>query len=862
MLWRWLQAFFRRSPRLEEREANLFQSKYESFKELLQANNRALEIIADLESTVYQDKPFSFLHVVSQAEALSVEVDAIVRRLNALSGGRYSELDEVSRRIAGGVFAELLRKRRFEDTGFVQPLERLSRENLQEVGGKAANLGEIANRAHLPVPPGFAITAFAYQLFFDYNDLGEFIRRRLAKVDLDDTEALSRAGQEVQERILQAELPADLDQAIRHAARDLGERCGGELRLAVRSSATSEDTEASFAGQHATVLNVTEEGVPQAYKEVVASMFSPRAIYYRRRRGYREQDVAMSVACIAMVPASVSGVLYTRDPNDLRRDRILISAVWGLAADAVEGSAATDYFEVDRGSRRVTVRQTACKETRLRLDPQGGVRQEPLPPALKERPCLKDEQIDRLVDYGLKLEAHYGGVPLDIEWAIDESNRIFLLQARPLARRESAAAVEVARPAIEIDPEEHPVLLQGGQTASEGTAAGIAYVLGSDHMLHHVPEGAIVVTRQTSPRFVPLMGRVAAFVTDVGSVTGHMASVAREFRVPALVGVGRATETIPHGEEITVDATRRIVYRGRVEALLAAPSPVNPMRGSPAYQLVKSVLRRIAPLHLTDPQSAQFTPAHCRTMHDVIRFAHEMAMQEMFRIGNRLDPDAIHAVPVRAHLPIRILAVDLGNGLRTDRSRGYAEIEEVTSIPFRALLQGMRHEGVDWSQNVGFSWSGFASIVAQTAIRDPLKEGRMGEPCYALIGGRYLNFNARVGYHFTTIDSFCSREVNDNYILFHFKGGAADIGRRTRRAVLIAQILRRLGFKVDQKGDMVRGELKKYEEAAILERLDRIGRLLGAVRLLDMHLAEDRRVEWYVEQFFEGNYRFLEERAG
>lgn len=859
-MFRWLEVFRRRRPRNEEREANLFQDKYENFKELLQANNRALEIIADLESTVYQDKPFSFLHIVSQAEALSVEVDAIVRRLNALSGGRYAELAQVSRRIAEAVLSELLRKRRFEDTGFVQPLERLSLENVQEVGGKAAGLGEIANRVHLPVPPGFAITAYAFQLFLDYNDLSDFIPRHLAKVDLDDTEALSRAAEEVQERILQAELPADLAQAIRQAARDLAERCGGTVRLAVRSSATSEDSEASFAGQHATVLNVSEEGLERAYRDVVASLYSPRAIYYRRRRGYREQDVAMSVACIVMVPAAVSGVLYTRDPHAPQSDAMLLSAVWGLAADAVEGAAATDFYEIDRRERRVRVRQVARKETRLRLDPQGGVREEAVPAERQEAPCLNDEQIGRLVDYGLKLEAHYG-VPLDIEWAIDEADRVFLLQARPLARRQATRPAESERPAVEVDPVRHPVLIAGGQTASEGTAAGAAYVLQSDHTLHHVPEGAIVVTRQTSPRFVPLMGRVRAFVTEVGSVTGHMASVAREFRVPALVGVVGATEAIPHGEEITVDATRRVVYRGRVDALLAAPAPVNPMRGSPAYQLVKSVLRRIAPLHLTDPQSDQFTPAGCRTMHDVIRFAHEMAMQEMFRLGDQLDPGAIQAVPVRAGLPFRILAVDLGNGLRADRRGTAAEIEEVTSIPFRALLQGMRHEAVDWSQNVGFSWSGLASIVAQTAIRDPLREVRMGEPSYALIGGRYLNFNARIGYHFTTIDSFCSREVNDNYILFYFKGGAADLGRRTRRALLIAQILKRLGFKVEQKGDLVRGELKKYEEAAILERLDRIGRLLGAVRLLDMHLAEDRQVEWYVEEFFRGNYRFLEERT-
>ena len=127
-------------------------------------------------------------------------------------------------------------------------------------------------------------------------------------------------------------------------------------------------------------------------------------------------------------------------------------------------------------------------------------------------------------------------------------------------------------------------------------------------MLHHIPEGVVVVARQTSPRYVPLMGRIRAFITDVGSVTGHMASVAREFRIPTLVGTGNGTTLIAHGEEITVDATRRVVYRGRVEHLLTQKMAVNPMKDSPTYNLMKSVLKRIAPLNLTDPAAGQLPP--------------------------------------------------------------------------------------------------------------------------------------------------------------------------------------------------------------------------------------------------------------
>ena len=234
----------------------------------------------------------------------------------------------------------------------------------------------------------------------------------------------------------------------------------------------------------------------------------------------------------------------------------------------------------------------------------------------------------------------------------------------------------------------HPVLLQGGQTACDGAASGFAYIIESDHMLHHIPEGVVVVARQTSPRYVPLMGRIRAFITDVGSVTGHMASVAREFRIPTLVGVGNGTAVIAHGDEITVDATRRVVYRGRVDALLTGRKPVNPMKDSPTYNLMKSVLKRIAPLNLTDPQKDNFHPTGCRTLHDIIRFAHEMSMREMFRISDHLAPDECAPVPLRVYLPMKILVVDLGNGLRPGRTTAHAELEDVTSIPFRALLNG------------------------------------------------------------------------------------------------------------------------------------------------------------------------------
>ena len=370
---------------------------------------------------------------VSQTEALSVEVNTLVKELNALSGERYADLAAATQRISGKIFSELLHERHFEDTSFVLPIERLSLENASEVGGKAANLGEVCNRANLPVPPGFAITAYGYQLFLDYNDLSDLIARKLKPLDINDTDALMAVSQEIQNRIMDADLPVDLESSILQAARDLRETVAADVKLAVRSSATSEDSEASFAGQHSTVLNVSEANLVEAYKEVVASTFSPRAIYYRRRRGYRDQDVNMSVAVIVMIPAKVSGVMYTVDPNDSRHSVIMISAVWGLAADAVEGSVATDFFQVDKRTLALESQTVAEKKRRLKVDAADGVSEESLPPEMQQAACLSAAELRLLAEYGLKLERHYG-YALDIEWAIDANGRLYILQARPLKR--------------------------------------------------------------------------------------------------------------------------------------------------------------------------------------------------------------------------------------------------------------------------------------------------------------------------------------------------------------------------------------------------------------------------------------------
>ncbi len=846
---------FRKSRASQRRSAEktFLLHKYDHFKAVLSENNKALEIITDLEHFFYEDRPVTLNYVQAQTGKLLAVVCGIAEDLNAVAGAKYTPLFEAVEKVSLEIQQALDRKKPLAPTPLVLPLDQIDLGNLSEVGGKAANLGEILNRVKLPVPLGFAVTAYACQHFLAFNHFPEEIEKRLKDLDVNDTEKLMAVSREIRSLIMTGQLPPDLEEALGRASAELKNQTTPPFRLAVRSSATSEDSEASFAGQHSTVLNVTEETVTKAYKEVVASTFTPRAIFYRTSKGYLEQDVIMSVACIMMVDALASGVLYTVDPNDGSHEVILISALWGLGVSLVDGSRNADFYQINKSSRQIESEEVVRKEVRIYSDPVEGIKQEPVAHVFKEKPCLTDTQIRQLVHYALNLEAHYK-IPLDIEWAIDQSHRLYILQARPLRFNQQSPANRTTEAA---PPEEDgPILLQGGASASNGVAAGFAYILKSDHTLQNVPQGSILVAPQTSPRYVPIIGRVKGIITDIGSVTGHMASVAREFQIPTLVGTDNATQIIPHGQEITLDATNGVVYQGRIENLLQKGKPLNPMRGSPTYKAMQAALQKIAPLNLFDPNQENFNPQSCQTIHDIIRFAHEMAMQEMFQIGQVIEGDKNVAVRFRAPLPLNIYFIDLGGGLNLDPDQKVALPENVLSVPFKALYQGMTHEGISWLGQNKISWSGFGSVLLESILHDPEKEGDMGGPSYAVLSGKYLNFSSRLGYHFATLDTYCGSNINNNYITFYFKGGAADIDRRSRRALLIASVLKKLSFKVDQKGDMVKGELKKHNSYMIQEKLDFLGRLMGAVRLLDMVPDDDRKIDWYREQFFKENYAF------
>ena len=264
----------------------------------------------------------------------------------------------------------------------------------------------------------------------------------------------------------------------------------------------------------------------------------------------------------------------------------------------------------------------------------------------------------------------------------------------------------------------------------------------------------------------------------------------------------------------------------------------------------------ILPLHLLNPKSPDFTPKSCTSLHDIMRLVHEVSYTEMFQISDLVSDKGEGAVKLDARIPIDLHIIDLEGGLvGITRGAKKVTIDNIASIPLKALLKGMTHKELDGREPKPVHLKGFMSVMSRQMLAPPLNAGqRFGDRSYAIIADRYINFSSRVGYHYSVLDSYCGETITKNYITFSFKGGAADDVRKNRRARSIAEMLKGLDFSVKVKGDNVNSSYQKQELPLIEEKLELIGRLLLFTRQMDMLMSTEASVEEMAKAFLEKNY--------
>ncbi|KYH27521.1 phosphoenolpyruvate synthase [Halalkalicoccus paucihalophilus] len=454
----------------------------------------------------------------------------------------------------------------------VRWLAEIGADDIETVGGKGASLGELTG-AGLPVPPAFVVTAGTYREFIENAGIAEEIHEAVA-VDVEDSKALARAQERANELILETPFPDELREEILAAYAEFED----DPFVAVRSSATAEDLpDASFAGQQETFLNVTGEDLLERVKKCWASLFTQRAIYYRKQQGFDSEEVNIAVVVQRMVDAEKSGVMFTSHPST-GDPRIILEAAWGLGEAVVSGSVSPDNYVVDRESGEIEEETIATKKLQCVRDEESGETVEiEVPEGKRERRVLEDEEIAELIELGTRVENHYG-TPQDVEWAIVDGE-VFMLQSRPITTINDDAGEEPESSLMkgiadgnggsmeyeereerdENDGEE----LVHGLGSSPGRASGAARIVTKLDQLDKVEEGDIIVTQMTTPDMVPAMKRASGIVTDEGGMTSHAAIVSRELGVPAVVGTSNGTKVIEDGQQITIDGERGSVEAGR-----------------------------------------------------------------------------------------------------------------------------------------------------------------------------------------------------------------------------------------------------------------------------------------------------------
>jgi pyruvate,water dikinase len=822
-----------------------FKARYHQFKLLLNANNKALDIMAEMEEALKGARPFGMRFVFSRSTAASTSVWQMLHNLNQLAPGKYEALYGRFKEIQKQINPFIRPKRPLKEGPLVISLGQVDRGMTDLVGGKIANLGEVKNRMRLRVPNGFAITAAAYERFMKHNDLQAEIDRRIQSADADRLDSLYTLSADIQHLMIRSPLPEDLESAIREAYAALRDEEGSGVTVAMRSSALGEDDlGTSFAGQYRTELNVSRENIIQAYKEILASKYGLPAMTYRFRRGIRDEDVAMCVGCMAMVDALSSGVLYTRNPMNFRDRRIIINAAWGLPKTIVDGSAASDQFILSWGDPvEIIHKEIPFKEQEFICYPEEGVCRLEMTRERGQSPSITDEQARDLARIGMELDEYYRA-GRDIEWAVTEGGTIVILQCREL---QSSAAPPDPSQEAERKTIETPPLLTGGVRASPGVAAGPVYVLKKDIDALRCPEGAVLVAAQSLPRWATLLGRAAAVVTEKGSIAGHLANVAREFGVPALFGVDRALERLTPGREVTVDADGLKVFDGRLEQVLPpVEAPRNIMKGSPVYEALQGAARHIVPLNLLDPDAPSFNPKSCRTFHDITRFCHEKSVQEMFRFGKDHDFPERSSKQLVCEVPMQWWVLNLDDGFREEVKGRYVNIGNIVSVPMLALWKGIR--AFPWEGPPPMDGKGLLSVMFQATRNTALVPGlrsKYANRNYFMISKNYCSLTSRLGFHFSIVEALVSERPRENYISFQFKGGAADDERRQRRIGFIGDILEENGFRVEARKDHLLARLEDREKAEMERSLSILGYLTIHTRQLDMIMANTASVNYY-----------------
>ena len=790
----WLSSLLDRphSAEAQRQGPDSVRSLVHKFRRILELNNTIMEKIAEMEQALGGEFIFDNAFLNASVRELARHVHQVVYSLNAMASDRYVELYDQYEYITG-ILEDIL-------SGGLGPhalrltlaFPEIHWESLPLVGLPNACLAELLRMPETGAVDGFVVTVTG-----------------------------CRAA--LQTVALPGPLPEDLALAVREEAEQLFSRRGGACALTLspcpagpgemRSMPRSLDRESSaetLEQDLAALLRLVDEALPDA-------------------------DLAIGVR--EAVFGEYQGTLMTLDRGILEADALSIN----FSPDPSLESA-REYYLLRRTQPFPLLRsEIAPKNGQQRL-PDGKKLNAPHEGNLLRGGALLDaERQRRLAEAGMLLERAQG-VPQKLVWRLNQRGDPRILDVEPLPLEEQDEDIgELSEELAGALP-----LLHGGTTAQAGVMTGtVVHVRDTDDP-DRLPLGAVVVARASTPRLSPFLLRAGALITELGSPIGHLATLAREYRIPAVVGAKGALTALEPGAEVTLDASVPVVYKGAIASLLRHDRAGSEFFATdPEYTTLRRLLRFIMPLRLVNPDSKDFSPDNCRSYHDIIHYVHERSVEELLETGKQ-GKGATHSHRLVDNPALNMGLVDAGGGLPRDADTDVT-LDQVLSEPLRYFVLGLDHA---WNNRggVNVSMRDIISGMQRTSalLSSPAQHAGRN---LAIVAPGYCNISLRMGYHFNVIDAMMGDTPNQNHIYFRFAGGFADNDRKYRRVGLLHRILARMHFNVAVKGDLITARLKVVDRETMAVTLGHVGLLSSYARQLDLVMDNEESMDLHETSF-------------
>jgi pyruvate,water dikinase len=800
-----------------------------TFKRILGLNTRVLERMAQMDRALGGEYIFDKAFLESAVRDVCGLTHRVVYHLNGMAQEGHVDLydafltvrDALEDILAGGMGPLAGR--------FTLPFTEIGLEMEPLVGLMSVGLAVLGRKMGLPAPDGLAVTVTGMNVLAETAGGG------------------TRKDDSAQAR---AEVLAEIGEAV--AA--LFKRLGGGRPLALSLVAAGHDGAGRVLAE--TSADTAEEAVQAvlklAEKYATGVAESGETAHVQSAALPSPGHTPVAVCLRPIPPASVRGTLET-----LAYDPGLPPAMLAVVQSAGAPAGGLVEHALETSVERHWLSRTAPHALLRSSIPSGltdvstaGSRPPDTP--ARESDGLPQRMKVALAELGLAAERALGG-PCRVSWALTPRGALWLTGFEPVIRDDSDGTQQLEWEG-EDDfsglPGPEDILATGGQVACGGVGAGPVVLIEDDTITESVPPGAIGVARAATPGLSRIVPRLGALLAEVGTAASHLATVARENRVPAIFGV-KGVRTLEPGTMVTVDASEGVVYRGVAEALLRQSFMQETQVGSePEFLVLRRLLRHIRPLNLVDPTAPGFDPAHCRTCHDIIHFSHEKAVEMLLSMDASGRSGLGAPRRLREDSPFALGIVDLGGGLAPSglAQKGEVTLKHVESLPLRAFLEGLLLRDARRDAPASLSFGDIVAGMGRTSQALTATPGNAGLNL-AVAARDYANITLRLGYHFSVVDAVVSDRPEHTFVYFRFAGGFADGDRRVRRAGLILSVLDRLGFAASRQGDLVVGKRKLMEAGEALHALRVLGALSAYTRQLDVELSSDEDVEVFAREF-------------